>query len=278
MSLAGPSDTIWLNARELDIRSASARSGNGGAGGGTLTAAAVEAGTGFLRLSFPRSLSPGAWTVVITYTGRLTDRDSKGLFRQKDAGEWYAFSQFEAIDARRAFPCFDEPSFKTPWQLTLHVRKEHRAVSNTPVLSETDEPEGLKKVVFAATKPLPSYLVALGVGPFDVVPAGTAGREPRADPDDRPEGPGGRRALGRGVHGAPPRPAREVLRHPVPVREARPAGHPAIPGRDGERRPRHVRVEPLLLARPRARPRAPALRLRGVVRPRDRRTSGSATS
>lgn len=175
VSLAGPSDTIWLNARELDIRSASARSGNGGAGGGTLTAAADEVGRGFLRLSFPRSLSPGAWTVAITYTGRLTDQDAKGLFRQKDAGEWYASSQFEAIDARRAFPCFDEPSFKTPWQLTLHVRKEHMAVSNTPILSETNEPDGTKKVVFAATKPLPSYLVALGVGPFDVVPAGTAG-------------------------------------------------------------------------------------------------------
>jgi alanyl aminopeptidase len=86
------------------------------------------------------------------------------------------YSQFEPTDARRAFPCFDEPRFKTPWQLTLHVKQDQLAASNTPIESQTKESGGMKRVTFAATRPLPSYLVALVVGPFDVVDAGKAGR------------------------------------------------------------------------------------------------------
>jgi alanyl aminopeptidase len=62
-----------------------------------------------------------------------------------------------------------------PWQIVLHVRREHMALSNQPVLSETDEPDGMKAVRFARTRPLPSYLVAFAVGPFDAVDAGHAG-------------------------------------------------------------------------------------------------------
>src|SRR5262249_49092608 len=89
-------------------------------------------------------------------------------------GDMYVYSQFESRDARRAFPCFDDPSFKTPWQLTLVVPKDVTAVANTPVASEEPRGEGLKAVRFAETKPLPSYLVALAVGPFDVVDGGRA--------------------------------------------------------------------------------------------------------
>ncbi len=56
------------------------------------------------------------------------------------------------------------------------MNKSDTAVSNTPVQSETAEPGDRKKVVFAETKPLPSYLVALGVGPFEIVDAGKAGK------------------------------------------------------------------------------------------------------
>jgi alanyl aminopeptidase len=89
----------------------------------------------------------------------------------------FAFGQFEATDARHAFPCFDEPSFKTPWQLTLHVKREQAAFSNTPVASETEEPGDMKAVRFPETKPLPSYLVALAVRPFETVDAGKAGKK-----------------------------------------------------------------------------------------------------
>ncbi len=138
--------------------------------------AAATGGSDYVRLTFQRNLSPGPWFLILEYGGRVESKDTEGIFRQKEGGDWYAFSQFEAIYARRAFPCFDEPSFKTPWQLTIHVPKGSIAVSNTPVASETADPDGGRTFAFAPTKPLPSYLVAFGVGPFDVVNAGTAGR------------------------------------------------------------------------------------------------------
>jgi alanyl aminopeptidase len=80
----------------------------------------------------------------------------------------YAFTQFEAADARGAFPCFDEPEFKIPWQLTVRVPEAHTAVSNTPMKSRTTS-RGWVTYVFQKTKPLPSYLIALATGPLDTV-------------------------------------------------------------------------------------------------------------
>src|SRR5439155_13571575 len=86
------------------------------------------------------------------------------------------FTSFTAIDARRAFPCFDEPRFKTPWRLTLHVERKQVALANTRAVSENEEPNGMKRVVFGETLPLPSSLVAFAVGPFEVVDDGRAGK------------------------------------------------------------------------------------------------------
>src|SRR5262249_29904593 len=95
-----------------------------------------------------------------------------GIFRQKSGDDWYAFTQFESTDARRAFPCFDEPSFKVPWQLTIHAPKGTIAVSNTQVASQTQTENGGKIFRSTEPRPLPSYLVALGVGPIEAVAAG----------------------------------------------------------------------------------------------------------
>jgi alanyl aminopeptidase len=173
ISLKGQTGTVWLNGKELEVKAVSARPASGGE---AIPGAAASDGKDYVGLTFQGNLSPGDWKVVITYSGRLDLKDTQGLFRQREGDDWYVFSQFESISARRAFPCFDEPGFKVPWQLTLHVPRSLVAVSNTPVRSETDETGGMKKVLFEPTKPLPSYLVALGVGPFDIVPAGTAGR------------------------------------------------------------------------------------------------------
>jgi alanyl aminopeptidase len=117
----------------------------------------------------------GTVEVRVVYTGKVLTQDQSGIFRTEDQGNRYLLTQFEQIAARRAFPCFDEPSYKVPWQVTLHVPAGNRAVSNTPVLSETTEGT-TKTFVFQETKPLPSYLVAFGVGPFEFVDAGVAGR------------------------------------------------------------------------------------------------------
>jgi cytosol alanyl aminopeptidase len=167
ITLAKPASLVWLNANDLTIQQATVDS---------QPAAVESAGGDFIALRLPAALPAGPAKIHIVYQGKIGANNSAGIFQGEDAGTPYLFTQFEALDARRTFPCFDQPDFKTPWQLTLHVRQADKAFSNTPQVSETGEPNGMKRVVFAETKPLPSYLVAFAIGPFDVVDAGMTGR------------------------------------------------------------------------------------------------------
>jgi alanyl aminopeptidase len=92
-----------------------------------------------------------------------------GLYRALREERGYLFTQFESDDAREAFPCWDEPGFKIPWQLTLEVPAAQEALTNTPIESSTEK-DGWKTVTFKRTPPLPSYLIAIAVGPFEYTP------------------------------------------------------------------------------------------------------------
>ncbi len=167
------SSVLWLNASEITIDSAMLTVGTE-----QLPGRVIAVPKNFVGLAFPHSVS-GHASLAIKYRGKAHPDDGDGIYRAKEADEWYAFTQFENTSARQAFPCFDEPSFKVPWQITIHTKKELVAVSNTPSTGETDEPNGMKAVHFAETPALPSYLVAFAVGPFDLVDAGkTAGGTP----------------------------------------------------------------------------------------------------
>ena len=159
--------TIWLHAKELQLKKVSV---------GDLDAVVHVAANDFVSLSVPKTLQPGRTRITIDYTGTASRVLTDGMFQQQYNGDWYTFTKFEPVTARRAFPCFDEPSFKTPWQITLRVPSAQKAFSNTPVEKETDEGDGTKSVRFARTKPLPTYLLAMAVGPFDVVDVGPVGR------------------------------------------------------------------------------------------------------
>jgi cytosol alanyl aminopeptidase len=164
-----PVETLWLNASKIQVKDASAI-----AGGKSWKAVAVPGGDDFLGLKFDSPLPAGNAEIHVSYTGDVRHGDSSGIFHLLDKGSDYIFTQFENTDARDAFPCFDEPGYKTPWQLTLHVPSQDSAVSNTPSTDRTDG--GVKTYTFKETKPLPSYLVAFAVGPFEYVNAGTAGK------------------------------------------------------------------------------------------------------
>jgi aminopeptidase N len=168
-----PSQTIWLNASGLAIQEASFRSESGP----VLPAKTAPGGDQFMGFSFDRTVS-GKGVLHIAYQGKISRNSSAGIFQLKEDRDWYVYSQFEPTDARRAFPCFDEPGFKVPWQMTLHVPKDQMALSNTPVQSQSSEPNGMKVVRFKVSPPLPSYLVAFAVGPFDAVDAGRVGATP----------------------------------------------------------------------------------------------------
>jgi len=166
MDVKKPAQTIWLEQEKITIRSASLT-----AGGKTMTAKTLPGGEDFVGFQFDSPVPVGLAEFKIEYSGVVVTKNSSAIFRQQDNGNWYIFSQFEPTDARGAFPCFDEPSYKTPWQLTLHVPAADNAISNTNPGSDKIE-GGTRTVVFHETPPLPSYLVAFGVGPFEYVPAG----------------------------------------------------------------------------------------------------------
>src|SRR5450432_1180362 len=155
IEVGSPTNVIWLNGEEITIASATITQG-----ATTQTATASYPKKGYLALSLPHPLVAGQGTLAIHYAGKMHKDDGDGIYTAQEAGDWYAFTQFEATAARQAFPTFDEPSFKVPWQLTIHTKKALVALANTPITSEHDEANGMKVVAFAETKPLPSYLVA----------------------------------------------------------------------------------------------------------------------
>ena len=123
-------------------------------------------------LRFTTTLGPGAWTLHLTFSGTLNDK-LQGCYRSRyrDASgqeKLLACTQFEATDARRAFPCWDEPAFKAVFQTTLVVDEGLTAISNSRIVRETVLPgTGKKEVVFADTIKMSTYLVAFIVGDFE---------------------------------------------------------------------------------------------------------------
>ena len=164
---------LWLNATNLAIDSADFEQGKR-----KIPVTVLEGGEDFVGFEARGAeFTPGIALATIRYKGKLEPVSTRGLFRQQDRGEWYVVSQFEAISARRAFPCFDEPGWKTPWRLTIDAPAGEVVVSNTPEMRAAAAPgrNGWTRHEFAQTKPLPSYLIAMAIGPFEVVDGGTAG-------------------------------------------------------------------------------------------------------
>lgn len=146
VELTSATEVVWLNVRALTVKKASARVGE------VETSAQLSTLPERVALRFPAPLGPGRATLRLTFTGVISGTETAGIFHQQEGGDWYAMTQFEATDARRAFPCVDEPSAKVPWELTLRVPKDLTAVSNTPILKEDPRGEGMKSVHFRRTK------------------------------------------------------------------------------------------------------------------------------
>jgi len=121
-----------------------------------------------LALVSPTPLPAGAVELQLAWSGPLPEAPV-GIYRVQDGGRWYVFTQFEPLEARRAFPCFDEPRFKTPWSMAIEVPAGLGAFSNNPERAMVAMSNGWSRHEFEPTPPLPSYLVALAVGDFDVV-------------------------------------------------------------------------------------------------------------
>jgi alanyl aminopeptidase len=190
VDISTPTDVIYLHGSGLQVTSATLSRPAGGNRAQSSQAATYEQvdPTGVARLSFAEKVPAGPGTLRLEYTARFGQR-GEGLYRAVVTGESYAFTQFEPTDARRMFPGFDEPGFKTTFDIAVTTRSVDAVVGNAPVRAERPAGEGRKRVELATTLPLPTYLIALAVGPLDVV-------------------------------AAPPLPANAVRRQPLPLRGA----------------------------------------------------------
>ncbi|MEO6389150.1 MAG: M1 family aminopeptidase [Croceibacterium sp.] len=166
-----PTRTLTLHALELDISSAHLL-GADGAGPARELAVTLDAGQQTAILTAPGTIAPGRYRVDLVYSGKI-ETQANGLFAldypDKRTGQPVRglFTQFEAPDARRFAPMFDEPSYKATFDLSATVPASQMALSNMPVASEVALPGGLKKVTFQTSPRMSSYLLFFGVGDFE---------------------------------------------------------------------------------------------------------------
>jgi puromycin-sensitive aminopeptidase len=180
---------VVLNAAELRLQQVTIQNDSRRVLSGTVT---LDEERDQACLRFPEALAPGKWRLSLTFTGIL-DGKLRGFYRSKakppriqaqakgegtndaDAGtedNVLAVTQFEATEARRAFPCWDEPAFKAVFQVTLVIPEGLTAISNTRIVSEELLPEtGKKAVRFAPTIRMSTYLVAFVVGRLEATEA-----------------------------------------------------------------------------------------------------------
>ena len=162
-------DVLWLHGKDLTVHRATIQP----EGWPAAPARWEQTSSGGVVALHPAApIGPGRILVHVEYDAPFGGND-EGLFTLARGGDRYAFTQLEATYARRVFPCFDEPGFKVPFEVTLLVPHGLATIANTRETSRAPEPGNIPwdRVTFAPTEALPSYLVAVAVGPFDVVAA-----------------------------------------------------------------------------------------------------------
>ena len=172
-----PTSQVVLNAAELQLTHAQVQGQSGSAlhAKGITVDEAAETAT----ITFDQELAAGSATLEIRFSGILNDQ-LRGFYRCKyttpdDETAYLAATQFEATDARRAFPCWDEPAAKASFQVTLEIPPDMIGISNTQIEEETPTDGGSKLVRFAETPKMSTYLLAFIVGDMAAVEEKTIG-------------------------------------------------------------------------------------------------------
>jgi puromycin-sensitive aminopeptidase len=180
LNVREPVRQIILNAAELEFGSTAVKAGSGTVLRGDVS---LDGANEQAALTFPEPIQPGRWELDIEFSGILNDK-LHGFYRStyKDGSgqeKTLASTQFESTDARRAFPCWDEPAFKAVFQITLTVDDGLTAISNARVIREAPLPgTGKKEVIFADSIKMSSYLVAFVVGEFEAGEPVMVGKAP----------------------------------------------------------------------------------------------------
>jgi aminopeptidase N len=170
LNVHNPVRQLVLNALELKVTDASID-------GKALPQSAmkIDEKNELLTLALPSQLAVGDHTLALTFSGKI-NQQGQGLFymryqeQRTSANKIALGTQFEATDARRLFPCWDEPSFRARFQLTAVVPENWLAISNMPIESERKIPDG-NEIRFAATPSMSSYLNVFVAGELDLIEA-----------------------------------------------------------------------------------------------------------
>ncbi|EJL33860.1 M1 family metallopeptidase [Novosphingobium sp. AP12] len=176
-TLAAPASTIDLHGRGLAVSRLVASAGGRSFPGQWRE---VDPG-GVARVTFAQDLPAGPVTLAFDYDAAFADGPS-GMFRLEVESGWYSWTHFQPINARAVFPCFDQPGFKTPFTLTLRTPQGLTAIGNAPEAGVPGIENGLAVHRFAPTAPLPTYLVAMMVGPFATLSGDAAPNAERSPP------------------------------------------------------------------------------------------------
>src|SRR5215471_9570376 len=191
--------TVTLNSIEIEIQEASITQGETTQPAQMTFAPEQEQ----VKLDVPAALEAGPASIHIKFTGTLNDK-LRGFYLAKTRLRNYAVTQFEATDARRAFPSFDEPALKAKFDITLIIDQGDTAISNGHIMADVSGPgTGKHTVKFSTTPKMSTYLVAMAVGDFqcsegsaDNIPIRVCGT-----PDKKP------------LHAAALRYAQEILKY-----------------------------------------------------------------
>ena len=170
VDLKKASNHLWLHGKDLKVSGVSITDAHGktraGKYDGAVTKVAEQAGVA--RVDFGATLQPQKIKLKFEFTAPY-NKTLQGYYKVVFAGNAYLQTQMEPISARLAFPCFDEPGFKVPLTLSLTIPDADKAVANAAETSSKPAGQGWKTTTFARTKPLPTYLYAWVVGPWDIV-------------------------------------------------------------------------------------------------------------
>src|SRR6185437_2093134 len=169
--LQKPATAIVLNAAELEFKEAWI----GSADFKQAAAVTTDEKNETVTVTVPAVVTPGAAEIHFRFTGILNDK-LRGFYLSQTARRRYAVTQFEATDARRAFPSFDEPAYKAVFRITLVVDKGDTAISNGKIISDTPGPgSGKHTLQFSDSPRMSTYLVAMMVGDFACLTGGADG-------------------------------------------------------------------------------------------------------
>ena len=162
-------DELVCNSKELKVASAQLETGD------LTRAMSCELDADLERASFSDGapIEAGPAVLTVEFEGILGDQLAGFYLSHYGSGDerrTIATTQFQATDARRAFPCWDEPALKATFALTLEVEPDHLAVSNTSIVDEAITARGTRRVTFAPTMVMSTYLVAFVVGPLEATP------------------------------------------------------------------------------------------------------------